>query len=97
MKLLILGVLAVALLATGSGREWLADSGCFWQWRAEARERAIEAREQAREAREAAREQARQFREKLRAERDAARERRDQFREDIREQMRYFRRDHYTY
>jgi hypothetical protein len=90
MKLLILGVLVMALLAAGSSRKWLGDPGGFWQLRDEARERAFEARE-------AAREQTREFRnaqrEEWRARRDAARERRERIGNEIREEMRDFRRD----
>jgi hypothetical protein len=83
MKLLILGLLVVALLAAGSRRrEWRDGPDCSWRWRSEARERAFEAREEARE-------RARELRQELRAQRDAAREQRDR----IREQMRDFRRD----
>jgi hypothetical protein len=78
MKLLLLGLLAVALLAAGSRRD------CFWQWRTEAR---AEVRERAMEAREEARERAWEFRqqqrEALRAWREAAREQRDRIREQI--------------
>jgi hypothetical protein len=94
MKLLILGVIAIVMLAVASGAACFRDSDAFWQWRNEARERAFEARESARQARELAREQARELRdaqrEALRAQREATR----QWREQIREQVRDWR---YTY
>jgi biopolymer transport protein ExbB/TolQ len=101
MKLLILGVIAIVMLAVSSGAACTWDSDGYRQWRAEARARALEVGESAREAREAAREQAREFRdaqrEAWRAQRDIARER-DRIREQIRDQMRDFRRDwRYTY
>jgi hypothetical protein len=87
MKLLILGLLVVALLAAGSRRrEWRDGSGCYWQWRSEARARAFEAREEARE-------QERELRDQLRAQRDAARAERDRVRAEIRREMQDFRRD----
>jgi hypothetical protein len=88
MKLLILGLLVVALLAAGSRRrEWRDGSGCSWRWRSEARERAFAAREEARE-------RARELHQELRAQRDAVREQRNR----IREQLRDLRRDWgYTY
>jgi biopolymer transport protein ExbB/TolQ len=89
MKLLLLGVIAIVLLAVASGGACFRDSDGFWRWRDEVRERAFEAREAAREARQAAREQAQEFRdaqrEAWRARRDAARERRDRMREEIRD------------
>ena len=88
MKLLILGVLVMALLVFGGGA-CIADSDSSWRWRDEARERAREAREEGRQARELAREHARELREDLRAQREAIREQRRQ----IREQMRELRRD----
>jgi hypothetical protein len=82
MKLLILGLLVVALLAAGSRRrEWRDGSACYWQWRSEARERGFEAREEARE-------RARELRQELRAQRRAAREERDRIREEIRARIR---------
>jgi len=78
MKLLILGLLVVALLAAGSRRrEWRDGSDCYWQWRSDARARAFDAREEARE-------RAREFRDRMRAERDAARAERDRIRAEIR-------------
>ncbi len=63
MKLLILGLLVVALLAAGSRRrEWRDGSGCYWQWRSEARERAIRGARRGPGA-------ARELREELRAQR----------------------------
>jgi hypothetical protein len=98
MKLLILGVIAIVMLAVGSGAACIWDSDGYRQWRAEARARSLEMRESAREARETAREQAREFRdaqhEAWRAQRDFARERRERVQEQIREQMRSWR---YTY
>ena len=103
MKLLILGLLAVALFAAGSSRD------CFWQWSSEARQKAIEARERVIEARQEARERAREFRaeqrdawrarrDAWRAQRDAAREQRDRIRDQIRRQIREDLRDwRYTY
>jgi len=89
MKLLILGLLAVLVLAAGSNRD------CFWQWRTEARERSIEAREDARLAREEARDRAREFREQhrehMRAWREAARGQRDRIRYEIRHDLRDWR------
>jgi hypothetical protein len=80
MKLLILGLLVVALLAAGSRRrDWSGGPGCYWQWRSEARQEA--------------RERAREFRDRMRAERDAARAERDRVRAEIREEMRNWRRD----
>ena len=85
MKLLILGLLAIALLAAGSRRDW----DCSLRWQSEARERAIEARrearERAREFRAAQKEEWRAQREELRAWRDAAREERDRIRHEIRD------------
>jgi vacuolar-type H+-ATPase subunit H len=88
MKLLILGLLAVALLAAGSSRD------CFGQWRSEARERAMEAREQAREAREQVRELQKTQRQQMRALRDELRAERDRIRREVREGLRDWR---YTY
>jgi membrane protein involved in colicin uptake len=95
MKLLILGVLVMALLVFGGGA-CIADSDSSWRWRQEARQQVqeahqqvMEAREQAREVRELAREHARELREDMRAQREAIREQRRQ----IREQMRELRRD----
>jgi vacuolar-type H+-ATPase subunit H len=89
MKLLILGLLAVVVLAAGSNRD------CFRQWRTEARERSIEARQEARLAREEARERAREFREgqreQMRAWREAAREQRDRIRDEIHHDLRDWR------
>jgi len=82
MKLLILGVLAVALLAAASSQD------CFWQWRGEARERAIEAREQARVAREQAREFRRRERDEMRVWHEQIREERDRIRQEIRDNLR---------
>jgi hypothetical protein len=91
MKLLILGVVAIVMLAVGSGAACLSDSDGFWRWRDEARERAIEARHLARE-------RAREFRNQQREEMRALRERRDRIREEIRDEMRDARRDwRYTY
>ena len=94
MKLLILGVIAIVMLAVSSGVACMWDSDGYRQWRAEA----LEMRESAREAGDAAREQAREFRnaqhEAWRARRDFAREQRELVRERIREQMRDWR---YTY
>jgi uncharacterized protein HemX len=91
MKLLILGLLAMVVLAAGSSRN------CFWQWRTEARERAIEARqearERAREFREAQREELRAHRDQLRAFRENMREESQRLRNEIRENMRDFQRD----
>ena len=98
MKLLILGVIAIVMLAVSSGAACMWDSDGYRQWRAEARARSVELRESAREAREAAREQAREFRdarhEAWRAQRDFAREQRELVQERIREQIRDWR---YTY
>jgi hypothetical protein len=89
MKLLILGLLAVFVLAAGSSKD------CFWQWRTEAHERSIEVREEARLAREEARERAREFREEqreqMRAWREAAREQRDRIRDEIHHDLRDWR------
>lgn len=99
MKLLILGLLAVALLAAASSRD------CFDQWRSEAHERAREAREEARAAREQAREAREQVRElqntqreQLRAMRDEIRAERDRIRREVREDLRDLHQDwSYTY
>jgi hypothetical protein len=92
MKLLILGLLAIVLLASGSRRD------CFWRWHTEARLRAMDARERTIEAREEARAHARQFREErreeMRAWRAAAREQRERIRAEIRKDIRDWR---YTY
>jgi hypothetical protein len=91
MKLLILALLAVVVLAAAGRHATRRD--CFWQWRDETRERAVEVREQAREAREQAREQVREFRlqqrDQIRAFREQAREERDRIRREIRENMRW--------
>jgi biopolymer transport protein ExbB/TolQ len=98
MRLLILGVIAIVMLAVSSGVACIWDSDGYRQWRAETRARSLEMRESVREAREAAREQAREFRdsqhEAWRAQRDFAREQRERVREQIRDQMRSWR---YTY
>jgi hypothetical protein len=81
MRLLILGLLVVALLAGGSRRRhWFGDSDCDWHWRTEARTRAFEARQDARE-------RAREFRDRMRAERE-------RMRREIHEEMRDWRDSH---
>jgi Spy/CpxP family protein refolding chaperone len=80
MKLLILALLAVVVLAAAGSHASPRD--CFWQWRTESRERAIEAREQARELR-------REQHEQMQALRDQAREERDRIRREIRENVRW--------
>jgi len=89
MKLLILGVVAIVMVAVTSGAACFSDSDGFWRWRADVREQAREARESAREARQAMREQAREMRyaqrDQWRAQREAFREQRDRMREQIRD------------
>jgi uncharacterized protein (DUF3084 family) len=86
MKLLILGVVALVILAFG-GVTCIADSDSSWRWRQEARQQVMEAREKAREVRQEARE-ARQLA------REHAREERNRIREQIRDLRRDWR---YTY
>ena len=89
MKLLILGLLAIAVLSTASRRD------CYWRWHSEARDRAAEARQ---EARQEARERAREFRAERHQEIRAWREQRDRIRQQIRDDIRAFRNDwSYTY
>jgi hypothetical protein len=61
MKLLILGLLAIAVLSTASRRD------CFWQGHGEARERAREFHQERRKEMHAWREQRDRIREQIRA------------------------------
>jgi hypothetical protein len=92
MKLLILGVLAIVMLAVVGGAAGTRDSNSYWRWKDEVRERAREARERAREARNAAREQAREIRNAQRQEEhalhEAAHESAARLREKIRREIR---------
>ncbi len=92
MKLVILGVLAIVMLAVVGGAAGMRDSNDCWRWKDEVRERAREAREGAREARRAAREQAREIRNAQRQEEhslhEAAHESSARLREKIRSEIR---------
>jgi uncharacterized iron-regulated membrane protein len=95
MKLLILGVIALVMLAFG-GITCIADSDSSWRWseereharqaREQARQQVMEAREQARQAREQARQQIMEAREQARHARDFAREQAQEVREEVRAQ-----------
>jgi biopolymer transport protein ExbB/TolQ len=101
MKLLILGVVAIVMVAVASGAGCFRDSDGVARWRYEVRESAREARDQAREARQVAREQALEFRdvqrEALRAQREAIREQRERIREQVRQIRENMRDWRYTY
>jgi hypothetical protein len=80
MKLLILGLLALVMLAAGSSFTHLRDSDGYWCWRQEARARSREFREELRAQRRAAREERHRMREEIRQEmRDFRRDWRDTY------------------
>ncbi len=66
MKLLILGVIAIVMLAVSRGAVCMWDSDGYWQWRAEAREFRHAQHEAWRAQRDFAREQRERVREQIR-------------------------------
>jgi len=92
MKLLVLGAVAIIMLAVLGSATDLKDSNDCWRWKDEVRERAREAREGAREARRAAREQAREIHNAQRQEEhalhEAVHESSARLREEIRNEIR---------